>query len=369
MHPMFKITYYILRQLTFATACIAIALTGAIWLTQSLRFVNVVINKGLPVTVFFELVAFLLPDLVCVVLPGALLIAVIYVYNRIAADNELIIMRSIGMSNWQIAKPTIIIAITITTLLYCITLYVLPHAFRNFKDMEHQIRNTLSAAMLQAGEFNTFKNITIYIRARESNNKISGIILHDSRNPQKPYTTTAERGSLIETNAGLRIILANGIRHEINPKTGNPSMLYFDQHILDLASKEIIKGHRYRKPHEYFLIDLLNPDDSISPQQKPKFISEGHQRIITPMHVLAFALLGVSILLQGEFNRRRRSKRIVFAVVTCCCLQITTLGLINLSERTLLTLPMAYTLVLIAICVSLALLLSPWLNSAPKPQG
>ncbi len=367
MHAMFKNTYSILRQLTLTTLCIALVLIGAVWLTQSLRFVGIVINKGFPITTFFKLVIFLLPDLICVVLPGALLIAVIYVYNRITADNELIVMRSIGMSNWQIAKPTVIFSLTVTVLLYGINLYILPHAFRHFKDMEHEIRNTLSATMLQEGEFTTFKHVTIYVRARESNKKISGIIIHDSRNPQKPSTTTAETGTLLETNSGLRIILTNGIKHEMDPKSDTPSMLYFDQHILDLASEELIKGHRYRKPHEHFLKDLLNPDENlISKQQRPKFIAEGHQRILTPLQALAFALIGVSILLQGDFDRRGRSKRIMIAVMSCCTLQILTLGLINLSERTMLTLPIAYLVVVGTIFASIIYLVSPIRNWEPK---
>ncbi len=353
---MFKTTYYILRQLSFTTVLITMVLTGAIWLTQSLRFVNIVINKGLPISTFIELIMFLLPDLICVVLPGALLVATLYTYNRITADNELVVMRSIGMSNWQIAKPVIILATVLTVLLYSVTLYILPHAYRNFKDLEYGIRNTLSAAMLQEGEFNSFKGVTIYIKSRQGPRNISGIILHDARNPKKPFTTTAEHGSLLETDTGLRIILANGIRHEAHHKSRQPSMLYFDQHIIDLDNPSITKVRRYRKPNERFLGELLSPEGNISKIQRAKFVSEGHQRLLTPLNALAFALIGIVIMLQGDFNRRGRSKRMVLAVALCCSLQVITLGLINLSEKVFLAIPTTYIVVLTTIGLGLGLL-------------
>ena len=121
---MLKITYYIFRQLSLTTIFLTAGLTAAIWLTQSLRFVDGVLNKGLPITTFFTLISYLLPDLISIVLPVSLLIAVIYAYNRLIADQELIVMRSAGMSHWQLAKPAILLASFITAGLYINNIYV-----------------------------------------------------------------------------------------------------------------------------------------------------------------------------------------------------------------------------------------------------
>src|SRR5690349_9354184 len=108
---MFKITSYMLRQLSWTSFFIALILIGAIWLTQSMRFIDVMLNQALPFSTFLNLILYLLPDLISFVLPSALLVSVIFVYNRLTTDQELIVFRSTGMSDWQLAKPTLILAL------------------------------------------------------------------------------------------------------------------------------------------------------------------------------------------------------------------------------------------------------------------
>ena len=86
-------TAYILKILTGTAAMIAVALAGVVWLSQSLRFLDFIINKGLSVLSFLRLTVLLLPTVFSVILPVAVLCAVIYSYNRLIADRELVVMR------------------------------------------------------------------------------------------------------------------------------------------------------------------------------------------------------------------------------------------------------------------------------------
>ena len=58
-------------------------LSGAIWLSQSLRFVDLIVNKGVPATTFVYLTVLLFPSLLLVILPFALFCAVLFVYHRL----------------------------------------------------------------------------------------------------------------------------------------------------------------------------------------------------------------------------------------------------------------------------------------------
>lgn len=350
LRHMFKITSYILRQLSWTTFFVTLVLTGAIWLMQSMRFIDVILNQGLPFSTFLNLIFYLLPDLISFVLPSALLIGILFVYNRLTADQELIIFRSVGLSDLQLAKPTLILAAAVTAILYIISLYLMPIAFRNFRDLEHGIRNTSSLSLLKEGEFTSLKGLTVFIRSREGSGNLKGIILENARDPQRPFLISAERGSIIETDKGARLILIHGIRQENDLKTGQPSMLYFDQYTLDLSAGALSGPSRARKPHEYFIKDLFSPDETqVRIEQRPKFRAQGHQRILAPLHALAFALIGVSAFLLGDFNRRGRSKRILLVIGLCCLLQVSTIGLVHLSERSPHAVDLAYLILLLAI--------------------
>lgn len=353
---MFKITSYILRQLSWTTFFIALVLSGAIWLTQSLRFIDIVLNQGLPFSTFLNLIFYLLPDLVSIVLPSALLGSVVFTYNRLTVDQELIVLRSVGVSDWQLAKPTLIVAAVVTLILYAISLYLLPIAFQNFRDLEHDIRNTTSLSLLKKGEFNSFQGLTVFIHSRDGPKNLKGIIIENTRDPQKPFLITAENGSIIESDQGARLILTRGIRQENSPKTSQPSMLYFDQYILDLSAGFSINSNRPRKPHEYFLKDLFKPNKTqLNPAQRKKFRAQGHQRILGPLHAFAFALIGVCAFLLGDFNRRGRSKKILLVIGLCCLLQVTTIALVHFSERASHAIDLAYILLVLAILSPLAL--------------
>lgn len=346
---MLKITYYIFRQLSLATLFVTIILTSAVWLTQSLRFIDGVMNKGLPLSTFFYVVIFLLPDLISIVLPGALLVSILYTYNKLIADQEISVMRSAGMSDWQLAKPAIILAMLVTIILYSVNLYFIPNAFRNLRDLEHRIRNTVSAAMLQEGEFHTLKGLTVYIRSRSNPKDMRGILIYNKRDPENPFLVTAEAGSIVETPEGMRLILINGTRQDIDKKTNAPSNLYFDQYTVDLTSPNDAATDRTKKPQEYDLSELLFPTSEVTHESNfSRFKAHGHMRILNPLYAIAYSLIGLAIMLYGEINRRRRTDRILMITAAACLLQFSTLGLVNISEKLFFAIPMTYLVFLLA---------------------
>ncbi|MGH6913415.1 MAG: LptF/LptG family permease, partial [Geminicoccales bacterium] len=70
---------YLLWQLTLPALLATLAFSGAVWLSQSLRFVDLIVNKGLPITTFLYLTLLLFPSLLLVILPFALFCAVLFV--------------------------------------------------------------------------------------------------------------------------------------------------------------------------------------------------------------------------------------------------------------------------------------------------
>jgi len=78
-----QITRYILRQLALSTLLVVVTLTLAIWLTQSLRFIDWIVNRGLPLSTFVYIAILVLPSFLVVILPIALFSAVLFTYNKL----------------------------------------------------------------------------------------------------------------------------------------------------------------------------------------------------------------------------------------------------------------------------------------------
>ncbi|MFM8992544.1 MAG: LptF/LptG family permease, partial [Alphaproteobacteria bacterium] len=83
---------YVLRQVLIAPTRGAAPLTCAIWLTQSLRFVELIVNRGLTIGTFFYLTMLLLPSFLWLLLPISLFAAVLFTYLRLTTDSELVVM-------------------------------------------------------------------------------------------------------------------------------------------------------------------------------------------------------------------------------------------------------------------------------------
>jgi lipopolysaccharide export system permease protein len=333
MRPMTCSFRYMTRQLVWPLFFIAIAMAGVIWLTQSLRFVDLILNRGLPAHTFFYLAILVLPMVMSVLLPVALFIAVVFSYTKMMMDSELVVLQACGMSHGELAKPALVVTAGVVFLCYLLNLYLMPMAYREFKDLQFSIRHNYSSVLLQEGAFNTVADgVTVYVRERHSDGELLGILVHDERDPEKPVTMMAERGALVQTPSGPRVVMITGNRQVVERTHERLSLLYFDRYTVDFNTVDQTEEERWREPRERFVHELFNPGDSIDDQRNLAIMrAEGHQRLASPLLAVAFAMIGLAALLAGEFNRRGQLRRILWATSAVITLQIGYLGAANLA--------------------------------------
>ena len=96
---------YILRQSFSIMVFLTAALSAAVWLAQSLRLVDLIVNRGLSAELFLYLALLILPRLLDIVLPIGAFIAVLFVFNRLTSESELVVMRGVGMGPYQYRCP------------------------------------------------------------------------------------------------------------------------------------------------------------------------------------------------------------------------------------------------------------------------
>src|SRR5471032_1141435 len=214
---MHGLTRYILRQSLGTTMFVTAALSAAIWLTQSLRLVDLIVNRGLSAELFFYLGVLILPRFIDIVLPIGIFIAVLFTYNKLIAESEIIVMRAAGVSQFGLAKSAFILSGIGAVILLTLSVYFLPMANRAFKDLQFEIRNKIVSAVVQEGTFTTISdNLTVYMRGRDANGEMTGFLVQDERNNSKPVTIVAERGAFVETETGSRVFLVHGNRQQFD---------------------------------------------------------------------------------------------------------------------------------------------------------
>lgn len=351
---------YILRQLVLVTIFVTIALTLAIWLTQSLRLIKLVVNHGLSLGTLLELTLLLLPAFMLIILPIALFLAVLNTYNRLLSDREIVVMRVAGKSNIGLAKSALALGVVISGIVLVLSFYLVPASFRKFKDSEIAIRNDFSAVLIQEGRFNSFgTKFTIYVRRRDKTGELRGIMVQDNRNPAKPVTMMAERGAILPSETGPRIILLNGNRMEIDRKTGRLSYLSFARYSFELGALTKAEDKRWRQPAERSLAQLLSPDKTSANDRYyyNKLVAEGHSRLVSPLYPINLVIVALVCLLFGEFNKRGQLGRIILAIGITAGVQGAAIGLTNLAAKVPWAIVLIYINAIWPIAVGLFLLI------------
>ena len=231
-----------------------------------------------------------------------------FTYNKLITDRELVIMRSAGLSQTSLAKPALIMAFAVVLVGYALSLYLLPTSYRMFRELQWDIRYNYSQILLREGAFNMVSDdVTVYVRERTADGELHGILVHDVRKKNKPSTIMAERGAVVDSEGYARVVMFDGNRQEIDKKTKNLSILYFDKYVFDLENKKTDGGIRYREARERMPLELLDieKENLMNKKDYGKFIVEGHNRFVSPLSALAFTLVGLACLISGKHHPAR----------------------------------------------------------------
>jgi lipopolysaccharide export system permease protein len=354
-----RLTLYLFRHLTVATLFVTAGLTLVIWLTQSLRLLEIVVDGGAPIYLFLQLMLVTLPTFLAIVLPIGLLAAVLFTYNRLTMDSELVVMRAVGLGPWGLAKPAVLLGLIVMGMCYGLTLYLAPAAYSELERLEGMAKSQFSTVFLREGVFNEAGDgLTIYVRRRMNDGELQGLLIHDTRTAGKPVTIKAERGQTVEGAAGTRVVVFDGNRQEMDLDTGRMSELFFDRYAVDLRVFERQFADRLPDARERPTSELIHAGDipELAPF-KSRLTAELHQRYTSPVFALGFPLMGVAILLVGEFNRRGQSRRIVAAAASVLVLQSAALGITNLSVNNNAFIPLLYVVVTVPVLIGAFLML------------
>ena len=358
LSAMTRLNRYILRQCLGVMIFVTAALSAAIWLAQSLRLIDLIVNRGLSIDIFLYLAALILPRFLDIVLPIGVFIAVLLTFNRLTAESELVVMRSCGLSHVALTKPVLMLAGIAFLVLMSLSLYFLPASNRAFKDLQFEIRNRFVSSLVQEGTFTTISDkLTIYIRSREDRGEVVGLLINDGRNPQRQVTIVAERGAFVDSPAGSRIVMVNGNRQQFDTETRKLSVLTFDSYTLDLETLHDAPVVRFREPQERFIDELFSPPDDVDGSLRHGFVVEGHQRILIPLSAFSFSLIPLACLLPGQLNRRGQLKRVLLAIGIAFLFELVDLGVNNIASRSAAAIPLMYVANLLPLVLGFGILL------------
>lgn len=297
------LTRYLFADILRPAAGTLAALLTMIWLMQSLRFLDLMVNKGLDVFTFFQLTGCLVPSLLIVIVPIALMIGTVFSCKRLFDDNEMSSLMNLGLTRLHLVRSAFLNALVAVTIGYALSLWLIPAGMTSFKQLQHDLRNEKGTMLLEAGHFNQMgDDMMVYLKKRTGPQSFQQLLVHDTRRPDRPVTWMAQKGSIFLNNQGNpHLKLTNGIRQEVSEK--QVSMLEFREHDLDILQRFNAPPTHWRDAEERYLHELFHPQEELSPKQKQRFEGEVHRRLLWPLLPIPLVLIACATMLKTPTRR------------------------------------------------------------------
>ncbi len=351
---------YLTRKILSSFLTIVTSLVLLICFVKAVSFVDFVTEKGLGVGEFFGLLVLILPWLLLIIIPISLFLAVLITYNQMSSHNEIVILKNIGLSNLELAKPAILVAVICCLICFYTSLFLMPFANKKLRTSKTNFNTNYINLLINPGIFETINGLTIYVKKKENGNQLSGILIYDKRNIEYSSTILAKSGSLdqdeVNSNEVL-IYLKNGVVEKFNYKTNKTETLNFDSYTINLTdNKQAVDSKTKWKSSERYLGELISPKESSSAKEIKNYYIEIHQRITYPLLPLIFSLIAVCSVLNSNFSRNSNLSHNVKAVFYAIIFIITFMGSYNLIEYSQDLVAVVYILLLTFVMGSFYLL-------------
>jgi lipopolysaccharide export system permease protein len=213
---------YLLRQLV-APFCFALAaLTSLMLLSQVAKKFGALVGKGLPWSVIGEVFALSLPFIIAMTLPMAVLLAVLYAFSHLAADNEITAMRANGISVYQILTPVLLWGVCMAAFNFAFVDQVLPRSNARLRALLIDIGRKKPTFELREQVINEVPPSKYFLRASRidaATGSLRGVTIYDVGGEASRRIIYADSGSMAyaEGQTDLSLRLYDGSIHQYRP--------------------------------------------------------------------------------------------------------------------------------------------------------
>ena len=337
---------YVLRNLFIATVFITAVLSVLVLLTQSLRFLEIIMSSGASGWSFWALSLLALPRFFEIIIPIGLMASVLFVYNRLTLESELVVLRALGFSPMRLARPALVLALCFSAFLFFCVSWLSPVATATMQTKRVYLKAQMSTLLFREGIFNQAgKGLMVYIRERGNGGELLGLIIYDGREKnENPATVIAKRGVLVATDEGQQVIVYDGARQDFDREKQILNKLNFSQYTIDLPNEEGPVRTRWKEPEERTFSQLFRPNLSDASDRKAQheFQVEIYKRLALPFMVPSFTAVALCLLLLGPVDRRGQGGRILAAIGIMISLQLLFLGFYSLAKQSMIGVPLMF---------------------------
>jgi len=288
------------------------------------QLTDLVIGKQVPARLVLALLLYLLPPLLSLSMPIAVLMAVLIAGGRLSADLEVAALKASGVSPARLLRPFLAVGIIASVFIGWLTLAVNPWASAAFQRQLFRIAETQATAGIQERAFvSTFGRIVLYVEeVSPSQFALKGLLASDERDPALSRIIVAREGRVLSDSERRRLTLRfiDGTINESD--VADPRRFRFTTFTLyDLnlpLSNPTATAEQQAKPEKEMPLGALTAAAEGKDRGKAApFLVELHKRFALPVAAVVFVLVGFPLGIRSHRGGRAVAITSSFAIVIC----------------------------------------------------
>lgn len=281
-------------------------------MTEMIEITDWIVNYNLNILAVLKIIVFTLPWFLMFIIPMSVMMAVLLTFLRMSNDNEIIAIKSCGLSVYRLLPPVLVFALFGCLLTAFITLYGVPQSKTALEKMAMRLAASHVDIGLKERTFNdAFKDVMLYVNKIDTQNKkLIDIFIEDKRQPDIVSTVVAPKGQLFSEPGKFifHLLLFNGTIHQTNLKERSATSIQFDTYKLSLDFKNEMDKHKNRDKHReamsirelrQYMENRANKDVDY---YKAKLVL--HRRFAIPVACLAMGLIAFPLGIQSKNAKR-----------------------------------------------------------------
>ncbi len=303
---MSRITTYAIKEISSSFLFLLVLLSGILWMAQSLRHLDLLTSENVSFISYLSYIVLLLPKILTLTIPICIFLSILANLNRLRNDSELIILGASGQSDSKaLIKPILYFSTMVYFILLLMSLVITPVSLNELRYKIIDIRSSgIHSSLLQEKKFiSPVDTLTIFLQERNGS-MISGLLIHDLKEKNRPQTYIAQKGEFISENNMKILRLYNGNIQIYEKKENKISEIDFKTYDLNLTpynkqeSKHIYSDELYTST---IMSNLKGKSIDIFNKYEMEQFAELHTRIIDPFYIFCYALLPLLVV---KFARR-----------------------------------------------------------------
>ena len=299
MFRLYIINWYVFRELLGPFLTSVLTFSAFMLMGRALKLSDLLVNKGMGFFDILQLITYIYIPFLGYIIPISLLLCILLALGRLSADNEIIAMKSTGISLYQLVLPVGVFSTFVCFLTILLTFYANPWGFKALKGFTVKALQSLSEVGIPEKVFNDeFQGMLIYVdKSVGQGGGMKGIFIADTRDPTIATTIVAKEAYITSDSEALllNLRLFDGSIHRAGEVLESYQMGNFKTYdiTLDLNASSISELD-YNEMSTAELEETLKTMQPGHPEINEIKV-EYHKKFSIPFACIVFGLLGIPL--------------------------------------------------------------------------